>query len=241
MTTLPSTSIPVDLVDSRGGAKPRRSTEESGFTLIEVIVVVGVLSILATTLSPLLVKQAQRRRLEVTEERLQRVAEALSDYYYDREAFPAALDDAGFLADYLAGVVRGEPSKDPMVRYQSDFGYVLTGPNGQCTLYSRGENGIDNGGTGDDIAISISSGPSGLLKTRSRLGLIGVALKRYLDADPSHQLTGDWAGTDRTALGLSSEYDQDAWGIGFQSVAGQAMVKSAGPDRLFSTSDDLTL
>ncbi len=212
-----------------------------GFTLIEVIVVIGVLSILATTMTPLVVKTIMKRRLELTETRLVVVAEALEDYYFDKKAFPPSISDSTFVDAYLPASVNGQYHKDPMVRYLSDLGFSLTSLNGQCTVYSRGEDGVDNSGSGDDIAVIVRSDRPGVHRTREQLDLIGVALQRYLAADPANELTGDWLASDRAALLLSSTFDRDGWGSVFQTQAGELQVTSPGPDRVLGTADDLSL
>lgn len=212
-----------------------------GFTLIEVVVVIAVLSILATAVAPLVAKQVLRKKSIEARERLVALSHALEDHYLDRSELPASLSDATFVTGYVPAVVGGAGNQDPFARGGLLFGYSITSIHGTATLRSRGENGVDEGGAGDDLVIVVSSQRPGHRLTRERLSIIAVALQRFLAEDPANALTGDWPGVDRAALDLDPLFDRDGWKVAFRSQPGMITVESAGPDRVFDTPDDLGL
>ncbi|MEQ8768346.1 MAG: hypothetical protein RL885_30865 [Planctomycetota bacterium] len=126
------------------------------------------------------------------------------------------------------------------------------------TLYSVGPNGIDEEGEGDDISVRVSLHRTARRLTRERLQDIHFALKNLPPIqilkdnllDPENLtvadfnflptlLSGSWF-EDRAMLGLGEEYDYDAWGTPFISLASSLIVFSAGPDLLPFTADDIS-
>jgi general secretion pathway protein G len=59
-----------------------------GFTLVEVIIVIAILSILAASLAPLVAGQLDQARRQATEDHLEALADALRSYQRDVDAFP---------------------------------------------------------------------------------------------------------------------------------------------------------
>ncbi|MGH9384896.1 MAG: type II secretion system protein [Vicinamibacterales bacterium] len=83
---------------------------ESGFTLIEVLVVVTLIVILATMGMVQYRNSVQRAREAVLKEDLFRMREAIDQYYADKNAYPAGLQDL-----VSGGYIREVP-EDPMTR-----------------------------------------------------------------------------------------------------------------------------
>lgn len=215
----------------------RASCAMAGFTLIEMIVVLAVLSLLVATAVPLAgaVMQADRRQEAVRE--LHEVGEALQSYWFDNAAFPAALNSAGFYGVHLQPGVRNGTIEDPFGAGQQ-YVYAVDAVNGIATVHSRGENGVDNGYAAEEFVVRTYAAVPGLKKTWQRLRLIVEVLADHIESGGS--VVGTWP-TVRAAIGLGAEFDTDGFGTTFGWTAATHTLRSAGPDRALGTADDITL
>lgn len=214
----------------------RRIRAAAGFTLLELIVVLGVLGVLVGSAIPLAsaMIDADRRREVVAE--LQAIGEALDACWYDRAAFPVGLDDPAFLGVYLQPGIGGTAIVDG---WGGDQGYVyaVDPVAGRATVHSRGENGWDDGLAAEEFAVVVHAAVPGLRRTRERMRLIVEVLAGFLEAGGT--LSGNWT-TDRVALGLGVGYQADGFGTAFTLDPTTLTLRSAGPDRTPGNADDLT-
>ncbi len=209
---------------------------QSGFTLIEVIVVLGVLAILVGSAVPLASAVIDGQRRDAVRAELDAIAKALENHWFDLQAFPSTLRDTGFLGIHLQPGVNGVALQDGWGG-DVDYLYAVDTVAGTATVYSRGENGRDNGVANEQYKVVVYAAVPGLAKTRQRLRVIVEVLANHFEAGGS--LTGTWA-TDRAALGLGTEYAVDGFGTAFTLDPTTLVVRSAGPDRVAGTADDVT-
>jgi general secretion pathway protein G len=87
-----------------------RYTSQSGFTLIEVLIVVTLVVVLASMGMVQYTNSVQRTREAVLKEDLFRMREAIDQYYADKNAYPAGLQDL------VSGGYMREIPEDPMTR-----------------------------------------------------------------------------------------------------------------------------
>lgn len=207
---------------------------EGGFTLLEVIIVLGVMGIILGTAVPLAgaVMQAERRQ-EATGE-LSEIAAALDAYWFDNASFPATLTANDFLGVHLQPGAQNTVVLDAFAN--QGYQYLVTG--GIATVYSVGENGIDNGSGGEELIVQVFSAVPGIKKTSQRLRIAVELLAQHLEAGGS--ITGDWA-TVRAAIGLGQSFNTDGWGTAMQWDAATHTLSSAGPDTSFGNADDITI
>lgn len=211
--------------------------QDGGFTLIEVVIVLGVLGLLLGSAMPLATAMMDAdKRAEVRAE-LTAIGAALEAYYFDRAAWPATLTDAGFLNVYLQPGT-GDTGVQDSWGGNVNYVYAVNAGANMVTVHSRGENGIDSGVANEEFVVRVYGAAPGLQKTRQRLRVIAEALANFVEAGGS--LTGTWS-TDRAAMGLGAEYANDGFGVAFQITAATLTVRSAGPDRVMGNADDLTL
>ncbi len=213
-----------------------RSASIAGFTLVEVLVVLGVLGVLAGMATPLVsaLVDAQRRdevRLELAE-----INAALENYYFDKGSLPASLGASDFYAIYLQPGVNGRAIEDPWGQ-NSEYLYQTTSNPDLANIHSRGENGIDDGFNNEEHRVSFHGAIPGAKRTRIRMRVIIEVMANYLEAGGA--LTGSWP-TDRAAMGLGVEYANDGFGSAFTLDAASYVLRSAGADRVMGNADDLS-
>ncbi len=207
-----------------------------GFTLIELIVVIAVISILAGTLIPLVSATQRARHIDTVLQELETIADALDSYYFENGSFPSSLTASGFYGSFLLPGV-----EDARIKDEWGGGYYKVFASSDpdvMTVYSVGENGRDDGASSETFKVVVRGEHPGNRRTRERMRIIASVLAVYLSGGGI--LTGTWS-TDRAAMGLGSEYQKDGFGTDFTLSASTLLLRSAGADRSFNTSDDLTL
>lgn len=112
----------VKLSTVRAGRRGRGpGTGESGFTLIELMVVMAVISILATIAIPSYINAVRHAREAVLREDLQTMRSAIDSYTVDKEKAPQSLDDlvqAGYLKSIPVDPIT--QSSDTWITSESD-------------------------------------------------------------------------------------------------------------------------
>ena len=135
----------------------RLNSRHSGFTLIEVMVVIVILGVLAALIVPNVMGRGEKAKVDTSEITLKSVAGALDQYKMDK--FPS-MQDGGLGAlvnkpesakNWLpGGYVKGGYPKDS---WENDIQYVIPGSEGRpYDLYSFGADG-QSGGEGNDADI----------------------------------------------------------------------------------------
>ena len=151
-----TTSTAFGLAARTGSTRMNRA---SGFTLIEVMVVIVILGVLAALIVPNVMGRGEKAKVDTTEITLKSVAGALDQYKMDNGKFPS-MQDGGLGAlvnkpesakNWLpGGYVKGGYPKDS---WENDVQYVIPGAEGRpYDLYSFGADG-QSGGEGNDSDI----------------------------------------------------------------------------------------
>ena len=136
-----------------------RFSRVSGFTLIEVMVVIVILGVLAALIVPNVMGRGEKAKVDTTKITLKGVAGALDQYKLDNSRYPS-MQDGGLDAlvnqpasakNWLpGGYVKGGYPKDS---WENDLQYVIPGREGRpFDLYSFGADGKE-GGEGNDVDI----------------------------------------------------------------------------------------
>ncbi len=87
-----------------------------GFTLIEILIVVGIIGLLASVLITNLIGRAGQAKVDLTSTQIRQLEQALEMYKLDNGRYPT--EEQG-----LAALVRA-PSSDPVPRRYNPGGYV---------------------------------------------------------------------------------------------------------------------
>jgi general secretion pathway protein G len=129
----------------------KKESDKAGFTLVELLVVLGIIALLAAMVAPQVIRYLGSARSETASVQLKNIESALELYYLDNGKYPTELKDlveppagsAGWRGPYLkkAGAL-----SDPWGR---SYSYKLPGEHGNFDLSSFGR---DNalGGDGED-------------------------------------------------------------------------------------------
>lgn len=137
----------------------QHSKRQSGFTLIEVMVVIVILGVLAALIVPNVMGRGEKAKVDTTTIALKNTASALDQYKLDNGRYPS-MQDGGLEALVKApasaknwlpgGYVKGGVPKDS---WDNTFQYVIPGTDGRpYDLYSFGADGKE-GGEGNDADI----------------------------------------------------------------------------------------
>ncbi len=136
-----------------------RNRKQRGFTLIEVMVVVVILSILAAFVVPNLFSNVDKARVTKAKQDIRAIESALKLYKLDNFQYPTQEQGLQALVEkpttppeprnYKPGGYLDRLPKDPWGR---DYQYLNPGENGEIDIYSLGADG-QPGGEGLDADI----------------------------------------------------------------------------------------
>lgn len=138
-----------------------RQTGESGFTLIEILVVMVILGILAALVVPRIMDRPDEARVIAAKNDIRAIISALKLYRLDNGSYPSS--DQGLLAlvqkpetgniprRWKSGGYLDYLPKDP---WQSDYQYLNPGIHGDIDVFSLG---ADNQPGGEEINADIGS------------------------------------------------------------------------------------
>ena len=132
--------------------------QDAGFTLLELLVVLGIIALLATVAGPQVLRYLGKARTETARAQISSISTALELYALDNSVFPSTAVGLSALVQPPAGATRWagpylknrEGLVDPWGRaYQ----YRFPGRNGQPEVFTLGRDNAP-GGTGEDQDVS---------------------------------------------------------------------------------------
>lgn len=120
---------------AKGAAKPTRR-RRAGFTLIEVMVVVVILSILATLVLPNFFDRPDRARIVKAKQDIRAIVSVVNLYRLDNIDYPSSLGD---VANYF------QNKQVPVDPWGNAYQYSYPGSRGDFDVYSYGRDGSEGG------------------------------------------------------------------------------------------------
>jgi general secretion pathway protein G len=129
-----------------------KSIKNQGFTLIEVMVVVVILSILAALVVPKIMDNPDKARLLKVEQDIRAIETALKLYKLDNYTYPTT--DQGLEALVTRTTIPPEPRQWKQGGYLNSvptdpwgfpYNYLSPGIHGELDIYSQGADGIPDG------------------------------------------------------------------------------------------------
>jgi general secretion pathway protein G len=222
----------------------RKHGSRAGFTLLEIIVVVAILSILAGVAIPVVQKSIATAARKATRDELNVLANAAIEYCRDTNNIPLTLrdldrdplraDSVGWAGPYVAGAIAASSTKTgyEVDGWSRDYQVVRTSV---LTITSAGDDGTF--GDTNDIAIVVDFTAVRRQKTLEKLATINQAITLY---NATYQRTAPLPSNYSTALDRlvlraylpdKNTYLKDAWGVQFTGdpVGRTPMVKARSP------------
>lgn len=127
------------------------SSKMSGFTLIEVMVVVLILAILAAVVAPKILDKPEKARIVKANQDIGSISTSMDLYRLDNFSYPSTADGIGALISKPAGAAEAwsqylkKEAKDP---WGNVYKYTNPGTHGEIDIYSLGPDRIPSD---DDI------------------------------------------------------------------------------------------
>jgi general secretion pathway protein G len=132
----------------------RRSPRESGFSLIELLVVLAILGLLIGLVAPPIIRYFGRAKTDVAKVQIHDLESALDLYRLDLGRYPTQSEGLKALVDQPAGVDRWQgpylkQKSVPTDPWGHEYHYRIPGEHGEFDLYSLGADDAP-GGTGEN-------------------------------------------------------------------------------------------
>lgn len=134
-----------------------RWTQQSGVTILEVLVVLAIIAMIAAVVGPRVVGYLGRAKAQTAELQIDQINNALQLYYIDMGRFPADAEGLAALVTSPSGaadwdgpyLASGDALTDPWDR---DYLYEVAAEGADPKVYSLGRDGA-RGGSGEDADI----------------------------------------------------------------------------------------
>lgn len=132
---------------------------QKGFTLIEVMVVVVILSILAAVVVPKIMDNPDKARVTKARQDIRAIESSLNLYRLDNFQYPSTDQGLEALVEQPGGTPEprnwkagGYLDRLPLDPWGSEYQYLSPGQNGELDIYSLGADAAPGGeGTAEDI------------------------------------------------------------------------------------------
>lgn len=127
---------------------------ESGFTLLELLVVLGILAMLAGIVGPQVMKHMGEAKTKSARVQIEDLSATLDMYKLDLGVYPTSEEGLRALIEAPDSAKRWngpylQKSKIPLDPWQQEFHYVSPGEHGKFDLFSLGADNRE-GGEGED-------------------------------------------------------------------------------------------
>jgi len=131
-----------------------KNDKQAGFTLLELLVVLGIIAMLAGIVGPQVMKHMGESKTKAAKVQIEDLSATLDMYKLDAGTYPTteqglqALIEAPDTAKHWNGPYLSK-AKIPLDPWQNEYHYVSPGEHGRFDISSMGADGKE-GGTGED-------------------------------------------------------------------------------------------
>lgn len=110
----------------------RAPRAQTGFSLIEILLVLGIIVFIATLVAGNIINQGENANVKSAKAGVQKVASAVNNYYLDTGQVPKSIDallsKPGDVPNWKGPYLQGSQIKDP---WGTPYQYKMPGENGQ--------------------------------------------------------------------------------------------------------------
>ena len=129
----------------------------SGFTLLEIMVVVAIIGLLAAVIVPNVIGQGEAAKVDLTKANMGKIVQQLDLYKFNNGSYPTSEEGLNGLVERPNSARKwpdgGYLPKVPQDAWNNDYVYISPGVEGPFDLLSMGADGVE-GGEGSDADIN---------------------------------------------------------------------------------------
>lgn len=129
----------------------------SGFTLLEIMVVVAIIGLLAAVIVPNVIGQGEAAKVDLTKANMGKIVQQLDLYKFNNGSYPTSEEGLNGLVERPNSARKwpdgGYLPKVPLDAWNNDYVYISPGVEGPFDLLSMGADGVE-GGEGSDADIN---------------------------------------------------------------------------------------
>jgi len=134
--------------------KNNNTRKQTGFTLLELLVVLGIIAMLAGLVGPQVMKHMGESKVKAAKVQLEDLAQTLDMYKLDVGSYPTSEQGLNALIESPDGAQRWNgpylrKSKVPLDPWNQEYKYTSPGEHGKFDIVSLGADGKE-GGEGED-------------------------------------------------------------------------------------------
>jgi general secretion pathway protein G len=134
--------------------KQHNNHKQTGFTLLELLVVLGIIAMLAGLVGPQVMKHMGESKVKAAKVQIEDLAQTLDMYKLDVGSYPTSDQGLNALIESPDGAQRWNgpylrKSKVPLDPWQQEYKYTSPGEHGKFDVSSMGADGKE-GGEGED-------------------------------------------------------------------------------------------
>jgi general secretion pathway protein G len=134
--------------------KQLNNRKQTGFTLLELLVVLGIIAMLAGLVGPQVMKHMGESKVKAAKVQIEDLAQTLDMYKLDVGSYPTSDQGLNALIESPDGAQRWNgpylrKSKIPLDPWQQEYHYTSPGEHGKFDISSLGADGKE-GGEGED-------------------------------------------------------------------------------------------
>jgi general secretion pathway protein G len=131
-----------------------KKRKQTGFTLLELLVVLGIIAMLAGIVGPQVMKHMGESKIKAAKVQIEDLSATLDMYKLDLGNYPTSEEGLKALIESPDSAKRWNgpylrKSKVPLDPWQNEYKYVFPGEHGKFDLFSLGADGKE-GGEGED-------------------------------------------------------------------------------------------
>ena len=135
----------------------KRKQAVSGFTLLEIMVVVAIIGLLAAVIVPNVIGQGEAAKVDLTKANMGKIVQQLDLYKFNNGRYPTTEEGLNGLVERPASASKwpegGYLPKVPQDPWKNEYIYLSPGVDGPFDLLSLGADGAE-GGEGNDADIN---------------------------------------------------------------------------------------